>query len=114
MEKTHRAKAANEFPTTISEEEYIQGWRNATHNTNSNLTGPNYHVYKSTTHNETLTKFETILLNILYKTGYSPKQWQQTLDIVLRKQQNNLDVKKLQTIGLLEADFNFMCKYIGC
>ena len=35
------------------------------------------------------------------------------MDVVLRKETGNLDLKKLRTIGLLEADFNFMCKYMG-
>ena len=113
MEKTPEAKQATIYPKTITEEEYKEGWKKANQNTSSNPLGPDYHVYKCTTHNDTLTLFETIMLNIPYQTGYSPKRWRNALDVVLRKERGNLDLKKLRTIGLLEADFNFMCKYLG-
>lgn len=45
--------------------------------------------------------------------GYSPKRWQTALDVMLQKKEGVFDVSKLQTIGLMEADFNFICKYIG-
>ena len=35
------------------------------------------------------------------------------LDILLRKRPDSLDLSNLRTIGLLEADFNFFCKYLG-
>ena len=53
------------------------------------------------------------MLNIPFQTGYSPKRWQTALDVMLQKKEGVFDVSKLQTIGLMEADFNFICKYIG-
>ena len=113
MEKTPLAKQHPVYPTKITEEEYIQGWKKAKHRTSSNPIGPDYNVYKSTIHDDTLTNFETMLLNIPYQTGYSPSRWRNALDILLRKQKDDLRLTKLRTIGLLEADFNFMCKYLG-
>ena len=81
--------------------------------TSSNPIGPDYAMYKCTTQDEILTTFETVLLNIPYQTGYSPSRWKNALDILLRKESNSLDLHNLRTIGLLEADFNFFCKYLG-
>lgn len=70
-------------------------------------------MHKCAIHNDTLTTFETMSPNVPHQSGYSPKHWQNALDLVLRKEAGNLDVKKLRTTGLLEADFNFMCKHMG-
>ena len=101
------------LPRKISQEEHKEGRKKANPNTSRNPLGPDYQVYKCTTHNNTLTTFETVMLNIPYQTSYSPKRWRNALDLVLRKETGNLDIKKLQTIGFLEADFNFMCKCMG-
>ena len=53
------------------------------------------------------------MLNVPHQTGHSPKRWRNALDVVLRKEKGNLDSKKLRAMGSLEADFNFMCKYLG-
>ena len=74
MEKTDKAKSKSISPIAISTEEYKTGWSKSKANTSSNPTGPDYAMYKCTTHDETLTLFETLLLNIPYQTGYSPSR----------------------------------------
>ena len=48
--------------------------------------------------------FEMSLLPM--KTGYSPKCWQQGIDVMLLKAPEVYLLQKLRTIVLYEADFN--------
>jgi len=62
----------------------------------------------------TLDKMNGGIVGMVRETdGTITKRWRKALHLILRKQPNNLDVKKLHTLGLLEADFNFMCKFMG-
>ena len=70
-------------------------------------------MYKCTVHNKSLTTFETLLLNILYQSGYSPSRWKNTLDILLHKKPDRTDLINLRSISLLEADFNLFYRYFG-
>jgi hypothetical protein len=51
--------------------------------------------------------------NFPLRTGYSPRRWQQGIEVMLLKQLNNFHVNKLRAILLFEADFNHNNKRLG-
>jgi hypothetical protein len=57
--------------------------------------------------------FEACLSGIPWLTGYSPKRWQQGINVMIEKKPGEYHVTKLRTILLLEADFNQGNKRIG-
>ena len=46
-------------------------------------------------------------------TGYSPRRWRQGLNIMIEKKKGEINVSKLRTILLMEADFNMGNKRLG-
>ena len=46
-------------------------------------------------------------------TGYSPRRWQQGLNIMIEKKPGEINVTKLRTILLMEVDFNQGNKRLG-
>jgi hypothetical protein len=52
-------------------------------------------------------------MNFPLQTGYSPRRWQQGIEIMLLKKPNCFHVSKLRAILLFEADFNHNNKRIG-
>ena len=113
MEKSPKVKADKNCLQPMTLQEFQSGWKKSKEKTGSNTDGPGYSIYKSIATNNALSIVELLLLNIPFQTGYSPQHRQKALDVMLQKRPGQLDVSKLCTIGLMEADFNFLCKYIG-
>lgn len=113
MEKLATAKDDKTSLPPMTLDKFQQGWEKAKSKTGSNPSRPGYSAYKAAATDDALSTVELLLLNIPFQTGYSPKRWRTALDIMLKKKPNNVDVSKLRTIGLQEADFNFLCKYLG-
>jgi hypothetical protein len=53
-----------------------------------------------------------VFVDIAINSGYSPKQWQKGLTVMLEKKQGVILVNKLRAILLMEADLNFANKTI--
>jgi hypothetical protein len=53
------------------------------------------------------------LAEIPYRTGYSPKRWQQATQLMILKKPGLTDVERLRTLVLFEADFNHNNKFFG-
>ena len=100
-------------PRPISREELAEGWKRVKERTSSSPSGLHIGHWKAGCDDPGIHWINTILINIPYMSGYSPKRWQIGLNVMLEKISGNCRVDKLRTILLYEADFNMMNKYIG-
>jgi hypothetical protein len=80
--------------------------------TSSLLSTLHFCHYKAVTDNDKLSKMHAVFVDIALNSGYSPKQWQKGLMVMLEKKQGVILVSKLHVILLMEADFNFANKTI--
>jgi len=65
------------------------------------------------TFNPNILLFNTMMSDLPMKTGYSPQQWREGLNVMLEKTPRNFNMEKLQIILLFEADFNANNKWTG-
>ena len=102
-----------EQPVPITQFELNEGWRRVKERTSSSPSGLHVGHWKAACKDPALLWVNTVMLNVPYRSGYSPKRWQQGINVMLEKIPGNCRVDKLRTILLYEADFNIMNKYIG-
>ena len=69
--------------------------------------------FKTGVRNEELLSLHYQLAEIPFRTGYSPKRWQKATQLMILKKLGLIDVQKLHTIVLYEADFNHNNKVLG-
>ena len=81
--------------------------------TSSGVSGLHFGHWKGGCTNDYITDVHAISSSIPYITGYSPKRWQQGIDIMMEKLKGNNRVTKLRAIILYEADFNHNNKIFG-
>jgi hypothetical protein len=97
----------------LSLDNFVRGWHKAKEHTASGRSGLHFgHFMAACTHNE-LSRIEQQMANFPLKSGYSPRRWQQGIEVMLLKQANNFYINKLRAILLFEADFNHNNKRIG-
>jgi hypothetical protein len=97
----------------LSLDNFVSGWCKAKEHTASGKSGLHFgHFIAACTHAE-LSKIEQQMANFPLKSGYSPRRWQQGIEVMLLKQANNFSIDKLRAILLFEADFNHNNKRIG-
>ena len=53
------------------------------------------------------------LAEIPFRTGYSPTRWQEATQLMILKKLGLIDVERLRTLVLYEADFNHNNKFLG-
>jgi hypothetical protein len=91
----------------ITTAEYIQGWRKKKEFTTAGKSGWTFSHSKTCALNKDTANFEATMAHIPYVTGYTPKEWQVGVNIMIYKKANIDRVDKLRTIVLKEADANF-------
>jgi hypothetical protein len=97
----------------ISTDAHKQGWSYAKERTSSGRSGLHFgHLIAGVSHDD-ISQFEATMSSIPWETGYSPKRWQQGLDVMIEKKVGDIDVEKLRAILLLEPDFNQGNKWLG-
>ena len=74
------------------------------------MSGLHYGKYKTVAESDLLSELHAVFTEITITTGFSPRQWQQGLSVMLEKVQGCQQPEKLQAILLMEADFNFANK----
>lgn len=112
--QTHESiRNSGSIDTSISTEEFQDGWRKCKEYTTSGKSGIHFGHFKASCMDPILTKLDRCMLEILLKSGYSLKRWLQCVDVMIPKKADSNRVDKLRTIVLLEADFNYMNKLIG-
>ena len=92
---------------TLPTNEYIKGWKKKKEFTSAGKTGWTFSHSKTCALNQNTADFEAAMAHIPYITGYTPKEWQVGVDIMIYKKANMDRVDKLRTIVLKEADANF-------
>ena len=68
--------------------------------------------YKSVTHSEVITNFLAQKITLIARGGCPPDRWGRGLQVMLEKVAGFALVNKLSAILLMEADFNYMNKWI--
>jgi len=99
--------------TTDPLDEITTTWRQAREATSSSPSGIHFGHYMASMFNSTITIFNARLANLGFTTGYSLKRWQAGLNVMLEKQQGNLNIEKLCIILLFEGNFNNNNKWLG-
>jgi hypothetical protein len=94
----------------------VQGYRNAWKRTRERTSaGSELHFghFKAGAECDLIGRAEALMAHMPYRTGYSPKRWQQGTAVMLLKEANNNNVEKMRTILLLPPDYNFNNKLLG-
>jgi len=79
----------------------------------SSLSGIHLGHYMARTFNPDILIFNTTMVDLPMKTGYSPRRWREGLNVMLEKILGNYNVQKLRIILLFKADFNANNKWLG-
>lgn len=101
------------IPATITMDEFIESWRKCKEYTTLGKLGIHFGHFKASSMDLVLTEIDTIMINICLSTGYSLRCWLTGIDVMIPKKVDSQQMDNLRTIVLLEADFNFICKFIG-
>ena len=108
----HAAKY--QIPHHISENDFKEGWKVMKESTSSSsLTGLHFGHLKTCAMDPTLTKFESSVANVPYVSGIPPRQWQESVIVMIKKKVNLNNILALRSVVLTEADFNFNNKILG-
>ena len=62
---------------------------------------------------QSLANFKATICHIPYATEYSPHEWQVSINTMIKKKGKECMVPNLQTINLMEVDFNFNNKIMA-
>lgn len=92
---------------TISPQDFQRYWRRAKERTSSSVSGLHFGHYKAAASSAYLSELHSFFTEIVFRTGYPLKRWQQGLQVILEKKPGVILVSKLRAILLMEADFNF-------
>ena len=92
---------------TLPTKEYMEGWKKKKEFTSAGKTGWTFSHSKTCALTQNAADFEATMAHIPYISGYTPKEWQVGVDIMIYKKANLDRVDKLRTIVLKEADANF-------
>jgi hypothetical protein len=108
-------KPSNFAPLVMDDDvdSFVRGWEKTREHTASGRSALHFgHFIAACSHSQ-LKHIKHWQASFPLSTGYSPKRWQQGIEVMLLKQPNNYHVNKLRAILLFEADFNHNNKRIG-
>ena len=111
--------------TSISEEilhkEFKRFWATIEERKSSRPSGRHVGIYKAlakelgaremTEKQEFILEYIRLISNLCIRTGYILERWRLATNIMLQKKLNNIDISKMRTIRLLEADLNQILKW---
>ena len=95
----------------LSYAHYRKAWASVRENTGSGKI--HFGHWKAGILNDTIGHAEWTLTTLPAKHGFSPIVWQTATDVMIVKKAGELDLDRLQTIVLYEADYNFLNKCLG-
>jgi hypothetical protein len=97
----------------VSTQAYQNGWKTIKERTSAGGSTLHFGHCKSCAKDDDLSAMEAAFIYIPLRSGYVFKAWKYGVACVLPKKKNEMRVDKLQTIVLLEADFNFLNKHVA-
>jgi hypothetical protein len=105
----------NYTPATMdfTYESFVKGWQKVREQTASGKSGLHFGHFIAACKHSQLGRIEWTMANFPLQSGYSPKRWQQGIEVMLLKKPNTYHVSKLRAILLFEADFNHNNKRLG-
>jgi hypothetical protein len=98
---------ADQINTSFTCEDFHAYWKKAKECMSLSLSSLHIGHYKVVIDNDKHSEMHAVFNDIGMNLGYSPKQWQKGLTVMLEKKQGIILVNKLQDNLLMEADFNF-------
>jgi hypothetical protein len=104
-----------EFPNSMSMtvQSFTEFWKKAKENTSCYPSEFCFATLKASSYDNYLATINCIMTRMPLQTGYSPKQWQRCVDVMIKKKNNRTDIDNLRTICLFEVDANYAFKHIG-
>ena len=102
-----------EINCIMSLDEFVQGWKRSREHTSSGMSGLHFGHFKADLEHTKTLQINHQLLQIAVILGYSMLRWQRAIDVMIPKKANSKRVEKLRVICLMEADFNYMNKWMG-
>jgi hypothetical protein len=88
-------KERGDIITTISPEDYISSWRKTKEFTSSGKSGIHFGHLKASCRDPMTMNIDRLLLEIPFRTGYTPSRWKTGIDCEIPKKANSLRVTKL-------------------
>ena len=112
--RTKMSSGGVEIKDVISGEEWSDGWRRQKEEISSSFSFSGLHFghYKSGSFSQTISHLHAMKSSVAFRNGTPLEQWKSGLAVMLEKQANCTLVKKLRSILLMEADFNFCNKAV--
>jgi hypothetical protein len=112
LQRSSAVDEADLIDTSFTHKDFQAYWKKAKESMSLSLSSLHFGHYKAVIDNVKVSKMHSVFIDIAVNLGYSPKQWQEGLTVMLEKKQGVILVSKLQAILLMEADFNFANKTI--
>ncbi len=97
---------------TLGESEFWHYWRKFREKTLSSISGAHVGHYKSATFSDIVTNFLSRKITLIARGGCPPECWGHGLQVLLEKVAGVALVNKLRAILLMEADFNYMNRWV--
>ena len=94
-----------------SKDQYIRSWRKARESTGSGKL--HFGHWKSGIKDELIAHTQWLITFLPGKHGFSLISWRQATDVMILKKSGVLNIERLRTIVLYEADYNFFNKCVG-
>ena len=80
--------------------------------TSTGISGMHFGHLKVYSLDQNLVEFEALIAYILHTIGYSLLEWKKVINTIIQKKAKGNRVQDLQTINLIEADFNYNNKLL--
>ena len=93
--------------SSVTKEDFQTYWKKVKESTSSSLSGLHFGHWKVVTQNDFLSELYALFADIIIIMGYSPIRFRKGLSVMLKRILSCRDIKKLQAILLMEANFNF-------
>ena len=92
---------------------FHKGWSKIKERTSLGLSGTYFSQMKVCTKLDYLSEFKVIIEYIPFTTGYSPRNWKISINVIIQKKGKGDWVQDLYIINLIKVGFNFNNKVIA-